>query len=459
MPLNHNGAHPALEKRKAIDMLLRDSVTDGAIKAKSTQYLPVPNPDEYGSDSERYQGYLQRAVYVKYTQLTVEGSTGEVMRVPPKIVAGSWVDESMEATLINHAAKMIYEVCLMGRAGLWVDYQSGSISDDYKPTWSVVEHENILWWNTDPITKDLTLVMWRTVEDRFSDDLDFTQVEVIRQFVKVDGKVLFSRWVDGEPVNTDDILTDHSGAVMDQIPFLFAGAYNNDPMPDNSPVYSIATLNLSHYLNSAEYEDSVFMLGRPTPYITGLTKYWLDDILKDGILLGSSTIIPLPEGASAGLLQADPNTLASEAMLKKEQQIIAIGGQMVGDGNTSGAKTATEIINEKGARVSILAQIAINVSYVLKAALMISERFNGETSNPLFDLNVDFNTSSMTVEERQQLLQEYNDHGISFEEYRDHLRGANIASDDDATVKAEEQAELDQLLSVQTKPHVGSDDE
>ncbi|MDP0908071.1 hypothetical protein Q6322_30065, partial [Klebsiella pneumoniae] len=48
----------------------------------------------------------------------------------------------------------------------------------------------------------------------------------------------------------------------DEIPFTFVGAQNNDPSIDESPLAALVEINLGHYRNSADYEDSVFLCGQ-----------------------------------------------------------------------------------------------------------------------------------------------------------------------------------------------------
>ena len=59
------------------------------------------------------------------------------------------------------------------------------------------------------------------------------------------------------------------------IPFSFVGADNNDATVDESPLYPLAQLNVAHYRNSADYEQSLFIVGQATPVFTGLTDEWV----------------------------------------------------------------------------------------------------------------------------------------------------------------------------------------
>ena len=59
-------------------------------------------------------------------------------------------------------------------------------------------------------------------------------------------------------------------------------------------MYDLAVLNIAHYRNSADYEESCFVTGQPTVWASGLTEAWVEDVLKGELRLGSFGGIPLP---------------------------------------------------------------------------------------------------------------------------------------------------------------------
>ena len=103
--------------------------------------------------------------------------------------------------------------------------------------------------------------------------------------------------------------TKADGSTFDFIPFTFFGPENNDADMDASPMYSMATLNLAHYRNSADYEDACFIAGQPTPVFAGLTEEWVKNVMQGKAFLGSRGGIMLPKDGTAQLLQAQPNTM------------------------------------------------------------------------------------------------------------------------------------------------------
>lgn len=68
------------------------------------------------------------------------------------------------------------------------------------------------------------------------------------------------------------IIIDGSGQSWNEIPLTFVGSNNNDSVIDSSPLYDMAEINIAHYRNSADYEDSAYFVGQAQPWMSGLTE-------------------------------------------------------------------------------------------------------------------------------------------------------------------------------------------
>ena len=66
---------------------------------------------------------------------------------------------------------------------------------------------------------------------------------------------------------------DAKGMPFNEILFQFVGAENNSPDIDFPPLYDLAELNIGHYRNSADYEETSFIAGQPTPVVSGCLLY------------------------------------------------------------------------------------------------------------------------------------------------------------------------------------------
>ena len=179
-----------------------------------------------------------------------------------------------------------------------------------------------------------------------------------------------------------------SGRAWTEIPFTFIGAVNNDPTIGPIPMYDLAVLNLAHWRNSADYEESVYLVGQPQPWMSGLDETWRDHMEKNGIYLGSRAPWLLPTSGMAGLLQAAPNTLARSAMDQKEQQMAALGARLLQP--SAVAQTAYETASDDATAHSVLSILCDNVSAAYTKALQWAGEMMGATGEISLAIPTDF---------------------------------------------------------------------
>jgi hypothetical protein len=84
-------------------------------------------------------------------------------------------------------------------------------------------------------------------------------------------------------------------------------------------------------------------------------------------------MLALPVNGAFGIAQAQPNTLAKEAMDQKEAQMIALGARLIEA--TQANRTATESDNDKEASTSVLSMCCANVSDAYTRAIAWCARY------------------------------------------------------------------------------------
>jgi len=181
---------------------------------------------------------------------------------------------------------------------------------------------------------------------------------------------------------------DGKGNHWDVIPFQFVGAENNDISIDAPPLSDMAEINIAHYRNSADYEDSVYFTGQPQAWASGIDEDFLAILKKEKVYVGSRTLFPVPSGEQFGFAQTQPNQSAKEAMDSKESQMAAIGARIISKG--SAVKTATEAQNDNEAEHSVLSLAVSNVSEAYVKCLAWVQRFNNSEGDYTFEINKDF---------------------------------------------------------------------
>lgn len=435
-----------VSKRLFAWTLIRD-VLGGSetVKMADTKYLPQPNACDISVENrERYKMYKLRAVFYNATGRTHHSLVGQVFAKPVKYNlptalatyrnnidgAGVSLDQQLKQT-VGYA--LAY-----GRTGLFANFTStdGATtaqieSGAARPVLKVYSPFDIINYRVDDNGSPVLIVLKETYQDSQSEFNIDTKIQyrVLRKYSGFTTSQIYRFDTSATLSQAEDeiVLTKAKGENFTEIPFCFIGSENNDVLTDMPPLYDLAELNIAHYRNSADYEESAYICGQPTPYVTGLTQAWVDTVLKGTLELGARTVIPLPAGATAGLLQASPNTLPKEAMEHKERQMAALGAKLVEKKTVE--RTATEVKTDEAASVSILGSVTANVESAYMKALSFAADFVGEVlPEDALQMSTDFDVSQMSAGARQQLMLEWQSGGIVFSEYRDALRQAGIAT-------------------------------
>jgi hypothetical protein len=467
--------------------LIRDIIAGSRqVKAKREKYLPNPDPlDTSRAGQLRYADYLARAVFYPATGRTLRGLVGMVFDKDPAIerpdrLLPVVMDAAGDGIHIDQQAKKtLYDVVSIGRRGVFTDYPETNgpttVADanagNVRPTIITIEAENIINWRFESFgsRKLLTLVVIRETYTKSDDGFveePGTRYRVLRLTKGANGARVYTveLWEDAESRPTRSFTpVDGAGKAWDEIPFEFVGALNNEPSVDDPPLLDLAELNKHHFLNSADYEESVFLVGQPTPVFAGLTQQWVKDVFReetdDGhggtkvenkVRLGSRAAVPLPEGGTATLLQAEPNSMAYEAMEHKEKQMIALGAKLIE--NTGTQQTATEASLDAVLDNSVLATAANNVSTAYRKALQWAWRYiSGQVvdDDKVIDykLNTDFAGKLLSAQDRQQIIQAWTQRAITYTEMRWNMRRTGVAYLTDDEAKEESDAEREASIA------------
>lgn len=435
--------------------------TTNIVVTRAARYLPQPNAaDKSAVNLERYKQYITRAVWYNVTARTLEGMAGQIFLRDPIVSLPSQLQILLDnadgsgLTLEQTANRCVRHCIAYGRTGILVDYPvtNGAVtaaqiaSGEIQPTITVYNPWDIINWRVEMrgAKKVLTFVVLREVLDEEGDDgfqlSAFEQYRVLSldsetntHTVEIYKRMKSGSGAAGFQLADTSFPTDGKGQPMTEIPFHFVGSENNDVLPNKPPLYDLASLNIAHYRNSADYEESCFIVGQPTPVLSGLSEDWVKNILGGTVPLGARSSIALPVGATASLLQAQPNSMPIEAMKEKEQQMVSIGAKLVQLQRT--ARTATQQIIETTSESSPLTHISKNVSAALVWALGVAADFVGAAKDTIvYKLNKDFDLTSMTADDQNAVIKQWQSAAISFSEMRTVLRKAGTANleDDEA---------------------------
>lgn len=457
--------------------MIRD-VLDGqaAIKRRSRRYLPLPAFEiDCKSDDNRYASYVDRAIFYNIVARTCDGLVGQVFSTDPApdmpdIMSNALLDDA-DGTGISMdqlAKDNLRNVLGLGRAGILLDFPTASEetghsqqqlqSGEARPLITTYDPEQIRNWRTGTM-KGKVLPTLVVLDELFegvdpSDPFVLKEMQQRRVLSIEDGKYKVELYKaesgDDFVLNPIDVFwpTDSKGKSIEFIPFIFEGPDNNRVQLNKSPIYDMVEINLGHYRNSADFEDSCFMVGQPTPWASGLTQEWVDENFTDdkgnaAIRLGSRAFLPLPMGAACGVLQVAPNTMPEVGMANKEKLLVMLGAKLVQDNAVQ--RTLGEAKIDRSTETSVLASAAKNVTTAFTQILRWAGQYfyglsDTEVAKIWYVLSTDFAISKMTPQEQQQLIANWQAEAITYSEMRDQLRASGIATLDDEAAKAENEA-------------------
>ncbi len=412
------------------------------------------------SDVKRSDQYKQDAILTNFTALTKVGLTGLVFRRKPKMTLPAELNYMLEdatgdnLSILQLSQKIVGEVLETGRYGILVDYPqvtdrvsqrdqqlSGNVAR-LKPYTA----EAIINWKFKVVgSKKLLcqIVLRELIEETGSDGFEWVQRMQYRELYLNDDQVYEQYLYDHDgKILENSIPKKADGTPWNEIPFLFIGSENNDANIDNAPLYDLAIINLGHYRNSADYEESIFITGQPTLFMRGtcdLSSF--KDTYPDGIRFGSRAGYYLGENGGADLVQANPNQLADTAMKRKEEQALAVGARLISP--PGGRETAEAARIRFSSQNSALYLITTNISVAITKLMQWALAFTTTSKPPCsFLLNDQFYDDAADPNLIIASIQMLDRGIIAKDDMRDYARKTGIIDDERTNEDLDAEAEV-----------------
>lgn len=414
-------------------------------------------PDKtYGN--ARQKEYEQGAICYNFTKRTLDGMVGSVMRKEPEQTLPAQLEylltdaDGSGVGLWQQAQDTLKELDSVGRGGLLVDAPNSTAATMAEqnagllnPVLAYYTAENIINWRTERVGSVNRVVMvvlreqyeYRSGQDEFSylcgeqyRVLDIYEGQYRQRLYKFNQKGALE---DGGVV---EIFPKLGAIEQGVVPFTFIGATNNDHTIDDAPLLPLAELNIGHFRNSADNEESSFVVGQPTLFIApgeSMSLQVFQEANPNGVKMGSRTGHNIGTGGNAFLVQAEANNLAKENMLQKETQAIQIGAQLI---TPSQQITAESARLQRGADTSVMSTIANNVSSAYTQALKwVAAMMAASDDSIEFKLNTDFFLQPMTAQDRAAWMADINAGLLPATAYYAALRRAGVTEWTDKSIQ------------------------
>ena len=427
--------------------LVNDCVKgERAVKFRKQRYLPKPNASDKTKENEdRYASYLARAQFVNFTARTKRALIGSVFRKKPEIEMPSALeylieDASRNGIKLENLIKLsVGDVLETGRGGILADYPQAeealTLAETMKNRAYVIHYpaRQIINWHVNQGGQLDLVVLKEQEEVQEGTGFDYVSEDRYRVLILVDS--VYQQWYydEGGVRIWQATPLDSAGRTFNEIPWSWLGAEDNDETLDISPLLDIANINIGHYRNSADYEESSFVAGQPMLHIDiGETSpdLWKEEN-PNGVLVGAKRGI-ITRGGKMELVQAEPNNLPNEAMKRKEEQMVAIGARIIQD--NTGVETAEAARIRHSGETSVLISIVENVESGYERVLRFCARFMGADEESIaVNLNRDFFDSKLSAQEVMAIIQLGDAQLIAPKDQRSMMRTGRIEIDSDRT--------------------------
>lgn len=459
------GYATAADKAKTV----RDAAAgEWDVKKAATRYLPFPNPADVAAGNPRRQAaldyynesYLKRASYLNVTGRTLDGLVGAVFRKKPSAVLPTQLDYAHEnadgagASLEQIGKRVVSELMIAGNVGLMVDYPSVPLGlsaeevqrQGLRSRMTVYPVESVINIRADVLNglTRLSLVVMKEAEE-IPQDIFTTALANRYRVLRLDDGLYVQELYDEEGVLIERLEPIANGQRMTEIPFSWMGANSNSYEWQNPLLADIAAVNLAHYRNSADYEESLFIAGQPSLFITSdISTEQFAQANPQGVDLGSRAGHFLGPNGNAFLLQATANSPLREAMQDKLADMLAIGAKLItSKGFTETAEAAR--IRASG-DASALETLVGNASDGMEAALEWMAEFMGADPESVdFSLNREFFPETMTAQDVMAFIQLADRGDIAQSDVRERLRRAGWVSSDRTDAEIDGEVEVQGL--------------
>lgn len=373
--------------------------------------------------AQRQSDYSDGAILYNFTKRTLSGMVGAVMRKHPEIMLTSKTEYLLDncdgsgTSLEMQAQYVLMEVDAIGKVGLLEDAPQTSAASKadqnagkLNPRILVYTAENIINWRYETFgsTRELSMVVLREQYQyqESGNEFEWKSAYQYRVLEIIEGAYrqrLIKHNDGGSQIGEEEVFEPTmNGKRMTKIPFQLIES--DDGLP---PLEALATINVGHYRNSADVEQSAFICGQPTlmVYPGKMTTKQFNEANPHGIRLGSVMGHNLGEGGGAELLQAQESNLSLKLMEQKEEQAVKAGAQLI---TPSAQITAESARLQRGADTSIMATIAMNVSKGYEKAIGICAEMVNDSGDIVFELNMEFFLAQMTAQDRAAWMMDIN---------------------------------------------------
>ena len=398
----------------------------------------VKNAGEYflprltSQSNYEYKSMLDRTLFFNAARRTHSALLGLVHRRPITVEmpeAGKEFLESMNMTPNGHldifAKKITDEVLQVGRCGVVIDYDD--ITD--RPYATIYMGEDIISVEDAPrdSVSEFQRVILREYERVFTEDQfqykyamtfrvkTLTDEGLVEEIYRADSK--------GQYMLDETIIPTRRGERLDRIPVVIFGTNDCSGEYQESLLHDIISVNVQHYITSADLGTVLHFSALPTLVISGVQG---EQDEQTPIRLGSTNAIMLPPGVDGKILEF---TGASAAQLRShlrelEQRMAVLGSRVLQPDQRPQTATAESI--KSAAEMTSLHGMVMSLQHGLKHVLDFMLYWADIDGKAMVEYNKDFNVHKLEAGQLAALTKALMDGAIDQDTFMHNLKQGEL---------------------------------
>jgi hypothetical protein len=393
-------AHPEYINIQEEYRMIRDCFNGSkAIKTAGTLYLPSLGGQETGD----YDNYKRRALFFPITSKTVATLVGFTTSKDPETeyddtLKPYFTDGVESYQFTEFYIRCLQEVILMGRIGTLVD---APVSGASEPILVTYDAEHIINWGVYADGSLEWVLLRETIYVPDAQKRFFYRPQVQYRWCGLVGGAYTVQLLDDDLNITSAMTPLFRGRSINYVPFTCFGTSGVQMPVDKPPMLDIATINISHYMTSADLEWGRHFVGLPTPVIIGADS-------STSLKIGGTAAWVLPnEGSDAKYLEFLGQGLGSlENALKEKIGLMASMSARLVDSSSKGSEAAETVRLRYMSETASLKQLVLstetglNMTYSTLAKVM-------DVPPPSISLNKDFLTIRLEAAVLRELFTAY----------------------------------------------------
>jgi len=420
--INPTVPHPEFPKLER-----KYDICDNAFEGEVTEYVPrLVNQSE-----SEYLSYVSRAAYFNMVEKTVTALTGALTRKPYVLDGFSEFPVTDDGDGITFVQECYRDLLLGARVGILVDvdetgasklinYDADDIINWYgkgdQPGDFVVIKQSTLVPSSENPFEQVEQHSWREL---YIDDAGFYSVRIWRKSSTQNGKFVSEEL---EPFLV-------SGSRITYIPLWIATPFDNSWDVYSPPLFTQATLNISHFRQATDLAHYAHFMALPTFTVVGDLYTYTDDQgnqTRAQIKMGSTQeALHLTQGSEAKYTEVSGASFSmlQNEMKNTEERIYIAGSRLLS--SKKGIESAEALQLRSGSESAVLDTLVHSFQAALNGALELCGQIDN-VSGAGIALNKDFTAMSLDPAVTKSLLELYTAGTITLEQLLGELYAGEV---------------------------------